>query len=147
MSDLIREVVVTPAFSRRDPDPKKDYGIGACRIWFYLKGPLGVIQFQIGTDWFLPSDQRAQRQGNYERASRYDEIQPSGWDIGYHSPKPMYEGQSPMDSCTVLDGDCYYDGSSLQADEMIPQFLAGGTDWLWPELERRYHEEFSQETS
>lgn len=41
-----------------------------------------------------------------------------------------------MDSCSILDPDpCYYDGSSLNAEQLVEGFRAGGTDWLWPKLE------------
>jgi hypothetical protein len=53
----------------------------------------------------------------------------------------MYSGQSPMGKCDFLDV-CYYDGSSLQADEWVPKFIEGGTEWLWPALEDKYNEIF-----
>jgi hypothetical protein len=37
---------------------------------------------------------------------------------------------------------CYTDGSALRADEWAKQFLEGGTEWLWPALEREYAERF-----
>lgn len=46
------------------------------------------------------------------------------------------------DNCHVLGGKCYYDGSGLQADEWLKEFLEGGTDWLWPKLEERYYLQF-----
>lgn len=136
-----RIVNVTPAFDKRHPDPSKNYGIGACRIWFILKGPKGAVQFQIGTDWYLPEQQKELK----NRPSIYD-IQPQGWDVGYHSYKPMYEGQDPMGECDVLGCTCYYDGSSLRADDWVPEFLAGGTEWLWPKLEAEYNSLFEGAT-
>lgn len=68
---------------------------------------------------------------------------PKGWDLGYHSPKPMYKGQEPMSGkCHVLNGKCYYDGSGLNADLLLEGFLAGGTEWLWPKLEEYYRHVF-----
>ena len=142
MTDFEKIVWVQPAFDKRDPDPKKDYGIGACRIVFILKGPLGAVQFMIGTRWHLPHIQRDKRQWQHDSDTRFDRIYPGGWDLGYHSIKPMYDGQKPMERCDVLDVPCYYDGSSLMADEMVGDFLSGGTKWLWPKLEEYYNETF-----
>lgn len=149
MSELERIVWVSPAYDKRNPDPSKDYGIGACRITFVLKGPLGAVQFMIGTNWYLPHVQRDNREWQHSHDTRFDSIQPEGWDIGYHSPTPRYEGQEPLKhDCELVDGGtCYYDGSGLQASEMIPDFIAGGTAWLWPELERRYRDLFCQESA
>lgn len=145
MTEFQQIVQVTPAYSKRDPDTKKDYGIGACRIRFILKGPKGAVQFMIGTTWFLPQTQRENRKWQYDFDCKFDQIHPQGWDVGFHSPVPMYEGQTHMDSCDVLEGNCYYDGSSLRADEWVPNFLAGGTEWLWPKLEEEYRSLFETE--
>lgn len=149
MSEFEKIVWVSPAFDKRDPDPSKNYGIGACRITFVLKGPLGAVQFMVGTDWYLPSVQRGQRDWQQDFDRRFDKIQPAGHDIGYHSPKPRYDDQKPLrQDCELVEGGtCYYDGSSLQAEEMIPDFIAGGTTWLWPELERRYRDLFEKATT
>jgi hypothetical protein len=130
-------ITMSPAFSKRDPNPAKDRGIGAVTIRFVLKGPLGATQFVIGTDWYLPDDQRRMR---LRTGILADSIQPSGWDIGYHSPHPQYEGQSAMgEACEYLNGQpCYYDGTSLGADEFVPKFLAGGSDAVWKMLRKRY---------
>ena len=138
-----RIVTVLPAYDRRDPDPKKNRGICEVRIKFALKGPKGAVQFLVGTNWHLPAThERLQQEGYFDRRSRG--TQPMGWEVRYHSPAPMYEGQTPItDDCRHLDGrPCYSDGSSLTADEWIPEFLAGGTDWLWPRLETYYAEVF-----
>lgn len=139
-----RIVRVSPAWDKRDPDPKKDYGVGACKITFVLKGAKGAVQFVIGTDWYLPHTQRKDRDWQHDYNTRFDKIAPTGWDVGYHSPVPMYEDQTKMgDDCEyVHGGTCYYDGSSLRADEWVPKFLEGGTDWLWPALEQEYAARF-----
>ncbi len=135
-------VHVSGAFDKRHADPKKDYGISACRIRFVLKGPLGATQFVVGTDWYLPSIQRAHRQRDHDSAVRFDRIQPEGWDVGYHAPEAQYEGQPDMECDLMESGRCYYDGSSLRADDWVPKFIEGGTDWLWAELQKEYEERF-----
>lgn len=132
-------VEVIPAYDKRHDDPSKNYGIGACRIRFTLKGPKGAVQFMIGTNWYLPEQQK-----NKDIMSIFDQ-QPQGWDLGYHSPTPLYDNQSSM-KCDIIDEErCYYDGSTLNADEMIPDFLAGGTEYLWPKLEEFYKSVFGED--
>jgi len=69
-------------------------------------------------------------------------MKPSGWDLGYHAYEAQYEGQDPHSDCHLLGCECFYDGSGLQADEMIEGFLAGGTEWLWPKLAEVYRARF-----
>jgi hypothetical protein len=141
MSDFEQIVEVVPAFSKRDHDPAKDFGIGAVQIRFVLKGPKGATQFVIGTDWYLPADQRRLR----PRTGVLGEtVQPSGWNVGYHSPVQQYEGQQQStEACEYLNGEpCYYGESGLAAADFVPTFLAGGSDAVWKMLRERYDERF-----
>lgn len=141
MTEFEKIVEVQPAFDRL----AEGYGIGSCRIRFVLKGPKGAVQFLIGTDWYVPSAR--EHLANFP-TSRLDlQRKPDGWDVGYHSPEPMYEGQGAMKCELMPGGECYYDGSSLRADEWVENFVAGGTSWLWPKLEEEYHSLFGRPES
>ena len=122
------------------PEPAKNYGVSSVRIWFYVIGPMGAVQWQIGTDWFpLQAREHLRARGWPSEYDVRDAMKPKGWDLGYHSKEPRYEGQSPMDGeCQVLGCKCYYDGSGLNADLLIEGFIHGGTEWLWPQLEEYY---------
>lgn len=138
MAEFERIVTVSPAYDKRDADPKKNYGIGSCRITFILKGEKGAMQFMIGTNWYVPTARE-----HLLGFPNTDKQKPEGWDVGYHSYKPMYEDQKPMDNkCHILDAPCYYDGSGCMADEWVEDFVAGGTEWLWTKLEEEYHRRF-----
>jgi hypothetical protein len=139
---LERVIEVTGAYDKRHPDPKKNYGIHGMNLRFLLKGPLGTVQFVVFTAMHLPHVTRELWRKN--AGSEYNPFEPQGADIGYHSPKPRYEHQSAMD-CELAGGEkCYYDGSSLQADEFMPTFLSGGADVVWPMLEERYRDLFER---
>jgi hypothetical protein len=133
MSDLERIVHMYPAWDRRDKDPAKNYGISSVRIRMVLKGPKGATQFVLSTGWTLP---------------HLPNGEPMGMDVGYHSPKPMYDGQTVMDdNCDILGGPCYYDGSTLQADDMFLLLVRSGSEYVWNELERRYRDFFDRDES
>lgn len=142
MTDFKREVIVTPAYDfRPEQHPDKEhpgggYGISSCRIFFVLIGPKGAVQFQIGTNWYTDSARvhLAKWPPDYLHKRR----QPEGWDLGYHAMEPRYENQDQMECQHLPGGKCYYDGSSLNADEMVEAFINGGTEWLWPHLEKYY---------
>jgi hypothetical protein len=141
MADLIREVVVRPAFDKRDPDPHKNYGVHGAEIAFYLKGGHGAVQFVIYTNWMLPETQAETDARPPSGRFPYLFHKPVPADIGYHSHVPRYQDQTLMDGdCHVIGGPCYYDGSSLQAEKVFEIMLRGGTDALWTEMERRYVE-------
>ena len=132
-----RRVDFQRAYDKRDPDPAKNYGIGSMRIRFVLIGELGAVQWMIGTPWDVPTARGPK--------SWRDPSRPDGWDLGYHSPHPMYDGQEPMSSCDVLDCHCYYDGSGLNADLLIENFVAQGGEYVWAALEAYYRSVFHNE--
>lgn len=140
MSELEHKITFSPGFDKRDDDPAKNYGISAVQIFFYVIGKHGAIQWAIGTNWY---QQTAREHLARFPSTRPEALRPTGWDLGYHSRKPMYDDHTPIKSCHIIDdGECYYDGSSLNADLLIEGFITGGLDWLWPKLEAEYRFRF-----
>lgn len=148
MSEFRHEVIVRPAFDRRHAEPSKNYGIHGCDLVFYLHGEKGVIQFLLSTNWHLPHV-REELDARTDRQFPHLSCHPLPADIGYHSPVPRYEGHDAIDdACTILDGKpCYYDGSSLMAEDVFRVLVAQGTDGLWAEMERRYTATFGEDGS
>ena len=95
-------------------------------IRFVLKGEHGAVQFCINMKW-----------GG----------RPTGFDVGYHSYKPMYSEQTAMGNCCYLDGKpCYYDGSSLRAEDWVDDVLIKkGAAGIWAKLEEEYAHLFESE--
>lgn len=96
-----------PAFDRRDPDPKKNYGIHGVTMRWVLKGSQGAVQFLVFTQWMLPhvAQERIRRTRLRAALSPKDfemdiktSYQPMAADLGYHSRVPLYDGQEPMGS-------------------------------------------------
>jgi hypothetical protein len=121
-------------------DPHKNFGVSACRVWFYSIGPKGAVHLQIGTDWYPEAARN--HLSKFPPHTIWERRQPEGWDIGYHSKTPHYDGQTSMGECEIIGCECYYDGSSLQADDWIEGFVNGGTKWLWPRLDEYYRYTF-----
>lgn len=137
MSGFTRKVEFTPPYDKRDPSPSKNYGIGSLIIRFVLVGEKGATQFVMATGCYpLHVHKEWERQGRTG-------LGPMGYDVGYHSPHPMYEGQSATENCAYLNGaPCYYDGSGLAANDLLARFLEDGEDVVWAELESVYRSRF-----
>ena len=125
---------IEPAWDKRSADPNKNYGISAVTLRFVLKGELGAVQFVIFTGWYLPEIRD-------EKGLSLTSIRtPMAYDLGYHSPKPMYDGQQKMtEKCPCLNGKpCYYDGSTLNAEPVLDIMVRQGGEAMWKELENAY---------
>ena len=131
-----RMILFTPAFDHRD----KNCGIHGMEMRFIVKGDVGAVQFLVFTNWQLPHV-RKEFEGRVDAGENLHPCLFAGSpaDLGYHSPKPIYEGQSPLsDDCEILGGKCYYDGSGLNAEEPFNILVTDGLEALWKFLEN-YH--------
>lgn len=122
----------------------RSHGVHGMELRFYLLGPRGATQFVMSTDWVpgkLSPGHGLPPLGSAlsDRARR---LYPMGMDLGYHAYKPQYDGQLKMPDCHLLDGDCFYDGSGLNADRVMNRFIEGGEPVIWQEL-IAYHEELT----
>ena len=111
------------------PGSGGSHGKHGMEIRFISKGPDGAVQFLLFTGWFPQS-------GDIDIKDAYA----MAADLGYHSKKPQYSGQSVMsESCEYCDGKpCYYDGSGLQAEDAFYTLLNGGDKALWKFLDQYY---------
>lgn len=139
-----RRVEFQAAFDKRHPNPSKNYGVGAVVLRFILIGERGAMQFVCSTGMYPKHvTDEWDASGRDPKAFRA-----MGYDIGYHAHEPQHEGQSAQDNCTYLGGRaCYYDGTSLGAEEFLPTFITGGDDAVWAMLEARYAERFGTEAA
>lgn len=150
MCKFIRHTDFEPAWDRSDKDPSKNYGVHGVNLRMVLVGPEGAVQFLVYTQWMLPHVQRrtiarvTRRVGNSDMETELRcFFTPQPADLGYHSKKPMYEGQTPMDNqCEYTGGPCYYDGSGLQAHAVFRMLVEKGHEAVWQALEARYKAQF-----
>ncbi len=125
-----------PAYDKRHKDPKKNYGIHGVELKFILKGRKGAVQFVISTGWHLPHVLKESSRGGLNTY-----VMP--FDLGYHSYKPLYDGQFKTEKCSYLNNKpCYYDGSVLNAEEPYKILASQGINALWKYLEKYYNSVF-----
>lgn len=117
-----KEILFKPAFDRR----AENYGIGSAEILFLYGDADLLIQFRLMTGWELPH-------------ITHEPMKPMPVDLGYHSNVPIYAGQKPISSdCHYLGGPCYYDGSTLAADDVFDALLKEGHEGVWNKLQECY---------
>lgn len=148
MEELKRQCEFVPGFDKRHEDPMKNYGISGGKFIFVVSGERGAVHFVCGANMY-PDSAIAHLVGHYSNSAAEfaESVKPMGYDVGYHSPKPIYEGQIAHSDCEWIGGDCYSDGSALRAAEWMDEFAARGTAWLWPALEQEYRERFDEAES
>lgn len=139
---MTKEILFHPAWDKRNPDSSKDYGIHCVELIFILKGEKGAVNFTLYTNWYLPK--------NRDNLVKNDRLfkywrEPMPADLGCHSLVPQYEGHSSIPNCKILDNkDCYYDGSTLNAEPVFETLIAEGSDGVWKELEEYYKQNFGE---
>jgi hypothetical protein len=152
-----RTITFEPAYDKRHPDPKKNYGIHGVTIRFVLQGKEGAVQLVLYTDWFLPHVQEElHNRGDHGGVQSWRngkpwfagvDLKPIGADIGYHSAKPLHKWQKKSQpsqaKCHILGTPCWYDGSTLRASEVgVPALLSKGSDGVWALLKEEYDRVF-----
>lgn len=147
-----RITIFKGAYDKRDPDPKKNYGIHGMHCFMVLKGDKGATHFIWNTGILLDRtmvEYIKEGRAKYEMSGFGDHYhylnQPMAYDVGYHSLVPQYEGQTSRENCEWLDGrPCYGDGSALRAEEWFKIFVEKGSEEIWKMLEDEYNEMFNK---
>lgn len=143
MEEFQKITQVRLPFDRRHSDASKNYGIHGLDVWFILRGPKGAVQYAVTFPVYLPNVEKEYVNKFPDWNSRKEIL---GFDVGYHSETPMYKNQSSMKCEHTKTGICYYDGSSLRADDWT-QIIFRTTgeapeNVLWKMLENEYKERF-----
>jgi len=143
-----KTITLYPAYDKRHPDPSKNYGIHGVDLLFVLEGKNGAVQFKLFTNWQLPHV--TEEFLNKSHMWTKDKIDlyffPMPADLGYHSKVPHYEGHEKISrECEWTGGDCYYDGSTLNAEPIYEILLREGSEGIWQELEKYYKDIFGED--
>jgi hypothetical protein len=66
--------------------------------------------------------------------------------LGVEMHKKTAKGEGNHEHCWLLNAPCYHDGTSLWASETVmPAFISGGCDAVYPLLESCYRDRFLTE--
>lgn len=147
---LTQKIEISPAWDKRSDVLGKNYGIHSCELRMYLGNDDGWVQFITYTGWYTPEIEEEYKHN--PKVKLVIEVYPFTMiaapqpaDLGFHSPKPIYEGQDSRNDCHLLKGPCFYDGSGLNAIEMFNHLRREGTEGVWKRLENYWNELFAKE--
>ena len=124
------------------PGSGGSHGRHGMSIRFVAKGDAGAVQFLLYTGL---TPQFAEPSEIGVRDCEWGSAQAMPADLGYHSKTPRYTGHEVVDSaCEFCGGQpCYYDGSSLNANDAMYALVNGGDAGLWAFLDAYYDTTFS----
>ena len=121
-----------------NPRDGGNHGKACVEILWLVRNGLGAVQFTLLSGWYP----------NPGNAGFEKDCTPMPADLGYHSPKPMYESHTCIsEECPWLDNKpCYYDGSTLNAEEPFNILLRRGETALWKFLEEYHSQTFTAQS-
>lgn len=139
---MTKKVHFSPSFNKVHKDPSKNYGVGAVQCVMVLRGKEGAVHFSFSTGMYLPSVyQYWEGKGLHLDPNRPDYM---GYNVGYCSPFPHFEGQSiSQEKCPWINAPCYCDGSALASEKYMDTLVAEGSDAVWKKLKELYKDYFS----
>jgi hypothetical protein len=121
------------------PDLGGFHGVCGSRWTFSVCRDGDAAQFVLGGPC-LPQ--------TYEREEKWGRTHAPllGWDVGFHTNTRHRDDENDftwgtaMGTCDIVGGPCWYDGSSLRADEWVTPFLRGEMD-VWAKLREEWAEQ------
>jgi len=138
-----RQVNIEPGHPRTE-----QYGLAAMKIRYLLHGAKGTTQFLWSTGVVPERIMKHVDPSTWRHPSTlapYDSpewmiTEPMGYDLGAHADEPSeYRTFEDTMTCEYRpNGVCYYDGSGLQAEEVLKDFMLEGEGAVWHALERCY---------
>lgn len=123
-----RTITTRGAYDQRDSNPSRDYGISGVTITFALIGKDRALDWDLLTDCFLPHTNKRLRKVGRSHGG------PTAGGVGFHYSEEQYEGMMSSETCTLLDGRCFYDTGFLIGDEVYRAWAYGGIDGVFGKL-------------
>lgn len=130
-----RRMYLTAAWDRRDPDPRKNYGVHGVDLHFALIGPLGAVSWRLMTPWVLP--QVAEWWATLPAPVLYT---PTADGVYWHRQVDGLEtaGAQP---CNFFGACVAEQIGSISREDVLEALIAQGDAGVWAVLERTYHEQ------
>jgi len=140
MGKFIKLIEIDPGFDFRNPNPKKNYGIGSAYIRFVLKKDNKAVQAVFRTNWY-PSTVEIETQDKLNSLFRKQYPKLECIELGYHSPHSIFDGQTESRTdCPYTKGSCYCDGSFLRGekDNLAELLITEGDTAIWKYLKQEW---------
>ena len=142
MSEFKKLIQFEKAFDKRDPDPRKNYGIHGVILRFVLIGDKGAVHFVLYTNWQTTG---VRKEKENDLCGDFCFNKPLPADVGYHSPRPAHKYQDiSREDCEYIGKPCYTGGSGLYAEKGFDALTDGGEEGLWEFLTNYYHSTFEE---
>jgi hypothetical protein len=128
------------------------HGQHGMQMRFVLIGPRGAVQWMTAMTNWVPGNVELDLIANVSLVPCHHKIR-DGYavDLGYHAPeRPAWDtGEHMVErKCDLLPGGtCFYDGSGLAAEDLVPGFLDHGPHAVWAALARHYATVFHDDTT
>lgn len=133
---ITREVSLCPAYHKSSPN----ISIHDAEWVFAVQRGKVKVEWAFSTGWYIRETRESPPNPAMARiGSTYDTIRaPNGLgSISYHSPKPLYEGQSlSSDKYEVTGGDCYSDSGYIASGDLFDEAVANPKA-IWLSLEKK----------
>lgn len=158
-----RKIAFTPGYHKVHEEPRKNFGVHGMGVIMVLVGKKGAVHFAFNTGMMLDKTYDWWEENGLNKAPRKMHM---GYDVGYHSPKPLHEwdeptrqkklkktGKGPLDFkfenatkdvpvCEWIGVPCYCDGSAMRAAEWEQVVIGEGDEKIWSMLEKEYKSVF-----
>jgi hypothetical protein len=139
-SQFIRKVTFDPAYDKRHPDPKKNYGVHGVHIRFTIKNTEEGqgLSFSIGTNWHLSHVQEEINSQPLDSRFPFLFHHPQAFGVDIHQKAPNHESQPSRENCDLVDGPCFCDGSSFLGEKFLQTLIEKGDEGLFTQMEEQY---------
>ncbi len=129
-------VLWTPAYNH----PTEGGGRRSLGVTFCAIGPKGAVDFAFTTGIYCATDRDDIENGGLIclDGRRRPALGVLPYDLGRHSIEPRHPGESSQRCHLLACGRCYYNGSSLNAEDALDVLTDEGEEALWDLLHRFY---------
>lgn len=140
MPTFTHEIKIHAAYDKRNPNPKKNYGIHGAHIYFSVKTEDNEgLSFSVSTNWQLPHVQKEiDAKEPVPGLDKYWGHKPSAFSVDIHTKTPRYEGQSCIENCSITGGKCYADGSGMLGESFLETLITEGSEGLFKRMEQQF---------
>lgn len=133
-------VTFQPAYDKRHPDPRKNYGVHGVHIYFaVIDEERGEgLSFSVATNWHVPAVQRETDALPFNHQFPYLFHKPLAFAVQIHQKVRQHEYQHENQDCSITGGACYITDSATLGKSFLQTLIEGGDEALFARMEQQY---------